>query len=68
MIHPSLDVLMRKVDSKYTLVVLTAKRAREIMNGEIGLVDSRSNKQVTIALEEVAQGRIVYERTKIGIK
>lgn len=68
MIHPSLDLLVDKVDSKYTLVVLAAKRAREIMNGEESLVDSRSNKPVTVALEEVAQGRIVYERTKSGIK
>ncbi len=68
MIYPSLDVLVDKVDSKYTLVVLAAKRAREIMNGEASLVDSKSNKPVTVALEEVAQGRIVFERTKSGIK
>lgn len=68
MIHPSLDILVNKVDSKYTLVVLAAKRAREIMNGSTPLVDSKSNKQVTVALEEVAQNKISYERTKTGIK
>ncbi|MDR3592386.1 MAG: DNA-directed RNA polymerase subunit omega [Negativicutes bacterium] len=68
MIHPSLDILVKKVDSKYTLVVFAAKRAREIMNGDAPLVDSKSNKPVTIALEEIAQGKIVYERTKAGIK
>jgi DNA-directed RNA polymerase subunit omega len=68
MIYPSLDVLVTKVDSKYTLVVLAAKRAREIMDGAATLVDSKSNKQVTIALEEVAQDKISYERTKSGIK
>lgn len=69
MIYPSLDVLVDKVDSKYTLVVLAAKRAREIMSGETPpLVDSKSNKHVTIALEEVALGKISYERTKTGIK
>jgi DNA-directed RNA polymerase subunit omega len=68
MIYPSLDVLVTKVDSKYTLVVLAAKRAREIMDGATILVDSKSNKQVTIALEEVAQDKISYERTKSGIK
>lgn len=68
MINPSLDVLVTKVDSKYTLVVLAAKRAREIMDGTTPLVDSKSNKQVTIALEEVAQDKISYERTKSGIK
>jgi len=68
MIHPSLDVLVKKVDSKYTLVVLAAKRAREILNGTTPLVDSKSNKQVTIALEEIASDKISYERTKTGIK
>jgi DNA-directed RNA polymerase subunit omega len=68
MIHPSLDVLVKKVDSKYTLVVLAAKRAREIMNGDAALVDSKSNKPVTMALEEVAQGKVVFERTRAGIK
>lgn len=68
MIYPSLDVLVDKVDSKYTLVVFAAKRAREIMNGEGSLVDSKSNKPVTVALEEIANNRIVYERTKSGIK
>lgn len=68
MIHPSLDVLVKKVDSKYTLVVLAAKRAREILDGNDPLVESKSNKQVTIALEEVANDKISYERTKTGIK
>lgn len=68
MINPSLDVLVQKVDSKYTLVVLAAKRAREIMDGQQPLVESKSNKPVTIALEEIAQAKITYERTKTGIK
>lgn len=68
MINPSIDTLVTKVDSKYTLVVLAAKRAREIMDGSVPLVESKSHKQVTLALEEVAQGKITYERTKSGIK
>ena len=68
MIHPSLDKLVTKVDSKYTLVVLAAKRAREITSGDSSVADSKSNKPVTLALEEVSQDRITYERTKVGIK
>jgi len=68
MINPSIDVLVTKVDSKYTLVVLAAKRARELMDGSVPLVDSKSHKQVTIALEEIAQDKLTYERTKSGIK
>ena len=68
MINPSIDILVTRVDSKYTLVVLAAKRAREIMDGSTTLVDSKSHKQVTLALEEIAQEKITFERTKSGIK
>ncbi|MBP2644715.1 MAG: rpoZ 2 [Firmicutes bacterium] len=68
MVDPSLDVLVKKVDSKYTLVVLAAKRAREIMDGDPTRVECKSNKPVTVALEEVAQNQVLYERTKVGIK
>lgn len=68
MINPSLDVLVNKVDNRYTLAVLSAKRAREIMNGSETLVSCKSTRPVTIALEEIAQKKITYVRTKNGIK
>ncbi|HAK74066.1 MAG TPA: DNA-directed RNA polymerase subunit omega [Sporomusaceae bacterium] len=68
MIHPSLDSLVSKVDSKYTLVTLAAKRAREIMSGEPAAAESKSNKPVTLALEEISQNKVTFERTKTGIK
>ena len=64
MIYPSLDHLLKKVDSKYTLVVLTARRAREIVAGERVLVTRKSNKAVTIALEEIGADKVTYERVK----
>jgi DNA-directed RNA polymerase, omega subunit len=68
MINPALDVLLQKVDCKYTLVGFAAKRARGIINGERILVETQSNKPVTIALEEIAQGKLVYQRIASGIK
>lgn len=68
MIKPSLDDLVEKVDSKYTLVVLAAKRARELMDGEEMTVRTKSSKTVTNALEEIVEDQILYERTKVGIK
>ncbi len=64
MIYPSLDHLLKKVDSKYTLVVLTARRAREVVAGDSPMVASKSNKAVTIALEEIGADKITYERIK----
>lgn len=62
MIYPTLAALLEKVDSKYTLVTAVSKRAREIVDGSSKLVDIKSNKPVTIAVNEIAQGMITYER------
>jgi len=61
---PSLDILLKKVDSRYTLVVAAAKRARLLTNPEA----SAASKPVSRALEEIAAGKLQYERTKSGIK
>jgi DNA-directed RNA polymerase subunit omega len=65
MIKPSLDQLVEKVDSKYTLVILGARRGRDIQAGSPKMVESRSNKPVTIALEELVAGKLFFERIKI---
>ena len=70
---PRIEQLLGAVDSKFTLVTLSAMRAREINDyynqlGE-GLgrivppqVTSVSRKPLSIALEEVSAGKIVFER------
>ena len=61
MVNPSTDTLMKKVDSRYGLVVLAAKRARQLLDGaELKETKARS-KNVTNALEEIAEGKISYE-------
>ncbi len=68
MIYPPLNELMDKVDSRYTLVVETAKRARQLVDGAKKLSEVNSTKPVTIAIHEIHEGRIRYERTKEGMK
>ena len=76
MIQPRIDELLDKVDSRYALVVVAAKRARQINNyhHQLGegtfddfappLIESRSKNYLTMALEETAEGKIVYEYPK----
>lgn len=66
--QPSIDLLRQKVDSRFTLVVAAAKRARQLLDGAPPLVECSSNKPVSIALKELAEDKIRYERTKTGIK
>lgn len=68
MIEPSIDNLIDLVDSKYTLVVLAAKRAREIVDDDSTVTGIKSTKPVTIALYEMFEKKISYERLGAGIK
>ncbi|NBG89136.1 DNA-directed RNA polymerase subunit omega [Isachenkonia alkalipeptolytica] len=65
MLNPSVNDLVEIVGSKYTLIVLAAKRAREINLGAIPTVDMpNSNKAVSIATQEIYEGKITYTRIK----
>lgn len=64
--RPSLDELLPKVDSRYTLVVTAAKRARQITDGSPPAVATRSDKSVTIALYEILHGKVVAKRPGRG--
>lgn len=66
--QPSLDLLREKVDSRYTLVVAAAKRARQLLEGEEPLLEVDSKKPVTVALNELAADKLQYERLRVGIK
>ena len=76
MIHPRVDELLENVDSRYALVIVAAKRARQINNyhHQLGegtfddfappLVESRSKNYLTMALEEIAEGKLKYSYQK----
>ena len=76
MIHPRIDELLEHVDSRYALVIVAARRARQINDyhhqlgeGTFGdvlppLVESRSKNYLTMALEETAEGKLKYSYTK----
>ncbi|MDW7728540.1 MAG: DNA-directed RNA polymerase subunit omega [Bacillota bacterium] len=68
MIYPSIDVLLGKVDSKYTLVIAAAKRGRQLRSGSKKTIDEIYSKEVTTALHEIEEGKIEYERIRDGIK
>ncbi len=60
MIFPSIDKLLEKVDSKYTLVIAASRRARIIKEGGRLLINSpKSKKFVGMALEEIDQGQLI---------
>lgn len=62
MFNPSINKLSSIGDSRYTLVVLTAKRARQLIDGAEPLKETESTKPVSIAIEEAVDGDITYIR------
>lgn len=64
---PTIDLLLNKINSKYTLVVVAAKRARSF-TGNPDEASEKGVKPVTRSLEEIAAGKITYEQTTSGIK
>ena len=64
-----LDGLLNHVDSKFSLVNVVTKRAKQLNNGAPPLTDRvNANKPVSTAFNEVRDGRIPYKRTRDGIK
>ena len=70
MLHPSYSDLMKVVNSevepgeapvvnsRYSIVMATSKRARQIISGEEPLVESKDKKALSVAVEELNQGKI----------
>ena len=68
MIHKEIDVLLSKVDCRYTLVVETAKRARQLIDGATPLTEKVEANFVSQAVNEIENNKITYLRSADGIK
>ncbi len=60
MAFPSLQKSLEKVSNRYLLVVLAAKRGRQLNRGASPQVESKHKKPTSVALEEVAQAKVAY--------
>ncbi|WP_026689956.1 DNA-directed RNA polymerase subunit omega [Alteribacter aurantiacus] len=68
MLNPSIDSLMKKIDSKYTLVTVSARRARDLRDNteaKLKLDNPRSVNLVGMALEEIVADKIHFERLEL---
>jgi DNA-directed RNA polymerase subunit omega len=60
MSFPSLERALDKVSNRYLLVVLSAKRARQINRGAPPRVESHHRKPTSVALEEISAAKVEY--------
>jgi DNA-directed RNA polymerase subunit omega len=61
MARVTVEDCLEKEDNRFALVVLAARRTRELMKGEPALVNSK-NKAAVIALREIAKGKVHWHR------
>lgn len=59
MVKPSVTELLKKVDNQFELVVMTAKRARQLSKGDKPLTDIKEESNVTLAADEIAEGKVI---------
>jgi DNA-directed RNA polymerase subunit omega len=64
LLNPPINLIREKADSRYTLVILAAKRARDLIEGKPKLADTDNIVPISIASEEIADDLITYKRTE----
>ncbi|MCF0144524.1 MAG: DNA-directed RNA polymerase subunit omega [Firmicutes bacterium] len=62
MLYPSINKIRTKADSRYTLVILAAKRSRDIISGMPNLTEVDVSKPVSVAANEIAEDLITYRK------
>ena len=62
LLYPSINKLRDKTDSRYSLVIVAAKRARDIVDGKPALTEEVSERPVSQAAKEIAGEMITYTR------
>ena len=62
MLYPSINKIRTKTDSRYTLVILAAKRSRDMIDGIPKLTQEDVSKPVSVAANEIAEDLITYRK------
>lgn len=60
--EPGIQNLMKRADSAYTLVEMVAKRARQLIDGALPLIEDGEKKPIATAIEEIQHGLITFHR------
>lgn len=67
MVKPAVTDLLKKVDNRYSLVIMTAKRARQIAEGETPMTKAEEKSPVTLAVNEIYEDRVYEVNTEESI-
>ena len=60
MVKPTVTELLEKIeDNRYSLVIMTSRRARQIAEGDTILTKEKDRSVVTLAADEIAEGKVI---------
>jgi len=62
MARVTIEDCLDQVDNRFALVMLAAKRARQLEEGREPLVDARKNKSAVKSLREIADGKVAFDQ------
>jgi len=51
---------LQQAKNRFALVILTSKRARQLLKGSQSLIDSRNNREIVMSLREIAAGKVTF--------
>ena len=60
----TIEDCLRKVDNRFLLVYMVAKRVRQIREGSDFLVSSPKNEDIVVSLREVAAGKVKFKEAE----
>jgi len=64
MARVTVEDCLEKVDNRFLLVMLAAKRVKQLYKGAKPIIKSSNNKHVVLALREIAAGKVSYEMSR----
>ena len=64
MARVTIEDCLEKVDSRFSLVHLAVRRVLQLRGGAMSMVDAPKNKEIVVALREIAAGRVTPENIR----
>ena len=58
LVEPTVTELLKSAEDRYALVIMTSKRARQLLEGAEPLVDKKEYSNVSLAADEIAAGKV----------
>lgn len=68
LVRPPVTELLKKVDNRYSLVIMTAKRARQIAEGEVPMTSVDDTSPVSLAVDEIYEDKVYQVNSETDIE